>query len=243
MAHFGYTPVEPDEKARRVHRVFDSVAYRYDLMNDLMSFGVHRYWKRAFLWLAHPRPGQRWLDLACGTGDLARLLRPRLGAEGSVVMCDFNAAMLEIGRDRMLDSGTAGVAAIQADGCALPFPSGSFDRVVIAFGLRNVARPADCLREMYRVLRPGGEALVLEFSRPQPWLAPLYKAYTHRVLPRLGEAVAGDREGYRYLAESIEMHPDQTTLREMMRLAGFARCRYCNLSAGIVAVHRGARCD
>ena len=243
MARFGYAEVTAQEKERRVHAVFDAVAFRYDLMNDLMSLGAHRAWKRAALALAQWRVGQHWLDLACGTGDLARLIRPRLGPAGRVAMCDINAAMLERGRDRLLDAGLADVAAVQGSGEALPFASESFDRVVIGFGLRNVARPDACLREMRRVLRPGGLALVLEFSRPRAWCAPLYREYTHRVLPRLGEAVAGTREGYRYLAESIAVHPDQTTLREMMRLAGFSRCAYFSLSGGIAAVHRGARCD
>ena len=243
MAHFGYTEVEPAEKGRRVAEVFHSVAFRYDLMNDLMSFGAHRYWKRMLLLLAQLRPGMRLLDLAGGTADIAKLARPRLGEDGGAALCDINASMLELGRDRLLDAGIADVPAVQGDAEALPFADHSFDRVLIGFGLRNVTHPSACLKEMHRVLRPGGLALVLEFSKPAEWLERLYRRYTHEVLPRLGGAVAGDREGYRYLAESIEMHPDQSTLREMMRVAGFESCRYFNLSAGIVAVHRGVRCD
>ncbi len=243
MARFGYRHVDPDEKTRLVGEVFESVAFRYDLMNDLMSFGLHRAWKRAFALLARLREGQRALDLAGGTGDLARLVRPRVGPEGQVVLCDIGESMLARGRDRLLDEGVTDIPAVRGDAAALPFESGSFDRVLVGFGLRNFADPSACLRETRRVLRPGGLALVLEFSRPAAWLEPLYRAYTHRVLPKLGEVVAGDRDGYRYLAESIAVHPDQRTLREMMRAAGFQSCQYFNLSAGVVAVHRGARID
>ena len=243
MAHFGYKQVEPDEKTRLVNEVFESVAFRYDLMNDLMSFGLHRVWKRAFTLLAQLREGQRVLDLAGGTGDLARLIRSRVGPEGQVVLCDFSNSMLAHGRDRLLDEGLTDIPVVQGNASTLPFESESFDRVLVGFGLRNFTDPSVCLREMYRVLRPGGLALVLEFSQPSAWLEPLYQAYTHQVLPKLGELVAGDRDSYRYLAESIAVHPDQQTLREMMRAAGFSSCQYFNLSAGIVAVHRGARID
>ena len=243
MAQFGYTQVPADERTRRVHEVFASVAFRYDLMNDLMSLGLHRFWKRALMLYAQLREGQHLLDLAGGTGDLARLARPLLGADGRTVLCDINASMLELGRDRLLDAGIADVPAVQGDGAQLPFEDTSFDRVLIGFGLRNITDPSACLREMRRVLRPGGLALVLEFSHPTAWLAPLHRQYTHRVLPKLGEVVAGDRDSYRYLAESIAVHPDQRTLREMMRAAGFGACRYFNLNAGIVAIHRGARID
>ena len=243
MAHFGYKEVEPDEKTRLVNQVFESVAFRYDLMNDLMSLGLHRVWKRTFTLLAQLREGQRVLDLAGGTGDLARLVRSRAGEEGQVVLCDINSGMLAHGRDRLLDEGLTDIPFVQGDAASLPFESESFDRVLIGFGLRNFTNPSACLREIHRVLRPGGLALVLEFSRPASWLEPLHRAYTHRVLPKLGELVAGDRDSYRYLAESIAVHPDQRTLREMMRAAGFSSCQYFNLSGGIVAIHRGARID
>ena len=243
MARFGYKQVEPDEKTRLVNEVFESVAFRYDLMNDLMSFGLHRVWKRAFTLLAQLRGGQRVLDLAGGTGDLAQLVRSRVGPDGQVVLCDISNGMLTQGRDRLLDEGLTDIPAVQGDAATLPFESESFDRVLVGFGLRNFADPSACLREMHRVLRPGGLALVLEFSEPSAWLEPLYHTYTHQILPRLGELVAGSRDSYRYLAESIAVHPDQRTLREMMRAAGFASCQYFNLSAGIVAIHRGARID
>ena len=243
MARFGYKQVEPDEKTRLVNEVFESVAFRYDLMNDLMSFGLHRVWKRAFTLLAQLREGQRVLDLAGGTGDLAQLVRSRVGPDGQVVLCDISNGMLMQGRDRLLDGGLTDIPAVQGDAETLPFESESFDRVLVGFGLRNFTDPSACLREMHRVLRPGGLALVLEFSRPSAWLEPLYHAYTHQILPKVGEVVAGSRDSYRYLAESIAVHPDQRTVREMMRAAGFASCQYFNLSAGIVAIHRGTRID
>ena len=243
MVNFGYRQVEPDEKTRLVNEVFESVAYRYDLMNDLMSLGLHRAWKRMFTLLAQLRAGQHVLDLAGGTGDLTRLIRSRIGPKGQVVLCDFSNSMLMQGRDRLLDEGLMDIPTVQGDASTLPFESGSFDRVLVGFGLRNFTDPSACLREMYRVLRPGGLALVLEFSKPAVWLEPLYQAYTHQIFPKLGKLVAGDPDSYRYLAESIAVHPDQQTLREMMRAAGFSSCRYFNLSAGVVAVHRGARID
>ena len=243
MARFGYREVEPDEKTRLVNEVFESVAFRYDLMNDLMSLGLHRVWKRTFALFAQLREGQHVLDLAGGTGDLARLVRSKVGPEGQVVLCDFSNGMLTQGRDRLLDEGLTDIPVVQGNAVALPFESESFDRVLVGFGLRNFTDSSACLREMYRVLRPGGMAVVLEFSQPAVWLEPLYRTYTHQVLPKLGELVAGDRDSYRYLAESIAVHPDQQTLREMMRAAGFSSCQYFNLSAGIVAVHRGARVD
>ena len=243
MAHFGYKQVEPDEKTRLVNEVFESVVFRYDLMNDLMSFGLHRVWKRAFTLLAQLREGQHVLDLAGGTGDLAQLVHSKVSPEGQVVLCDFSNSMLMRGRERLLDEGLTDIPVVQGNASTLPFESESFDRILVGFGLRNFTDPSACLREMYRVLRPGGLALVLEFSQPSAWLEPLYRAYTHQVVPKLGELVAGDRDSYRYLAESIAVHPDQQTLREMMRVAGFASCQYFNLSAGIVAVHRGARID
>jgi len=239
--HFGYQTVAEGEKADRVRGVFDSVASRYDLMNDLMSLGVHRLWKRFAVELSGVRAGQRVLDLASGTGDLAARLSALVGPDGLVVMSDINAAMLSLGRDRMLDAGRVGnVRYAQIDAEVLPFPSGTFDCVTIGFGLRNVTRKEHALGEMRRVLRPGGRALVLEFS--QPTTSPLkaaYDLYSFQLLPRLGRLVANDEASYRYLAESIRMHPDQATLKGMMEAADFERCDVHNLSGGIVAVHRG----
>ena len=241
--HFGYQTVAEADKAERVRGVFDSVATRYDLMNDLMSLGVHRLWKRFAMQLTGVRAGQRVLDLASGTGDLAVRLAGLVGPTGLVVMSDINAAMLAQGRDRMLDDGRVGnVRYAQLDAEALPFPAGSFDCVTIGFGLRNVTHKERALAEMHRVLRPGGRALVLEFSHPTA--APLraaYDLYSFQVLPRLGRLVANDEASYRYLAESIRMHPDQETLKGMMEAAGFERCDVHNLTGGVVAVHRGFR--
>ena len=240
--HFGYETVDAAEKARRVRGVFDSVAGNYDLMNDLMSAGIHRVWKRHTVAVAAPRPGQRILDLAGGTGDLALAFARRVGADGHVVLADINAAMLERGRDRLLDAGIAGnVDIAQCDAEALPFTEGSFDLVTIAFGLRNVTDKERALAEMYRVLAPGGRLLVLEFSRPVAPLRPAYDLFSFSVLPTLGRLVAGDADSYRYLAESIRMHPDQETLKGMFEAAGFERCGYENLTGGIVALHSGTR--
>lgn len=240
---FGYERVTPADKTRRVRGVFDSVAERYDLMNDLMSGGAHRLWKRFALAVANLRPGQRALDVAGGSGDLAAGLARQVGPRGLVVLSDINAAMLARGRDRLLDAGLVRqVQCVQADAQSLPFPDASFDCVTIGFGLRNVTDKPAALAAMRRVLRPGGQLLVLEFSHPRlPGLAPLYDAYSFHVLPLLGRAVAGDAASYRYLAESIRMHPDQERLLEMMRAAGLEDCRYHNLSGGIVALHRGYR--
>ncbi|MEX0899254.1 MAG: bifunctional demethylmenaquinone methyltransferase/2-methoxy-6-polyprenyl-1,4-benzoquinol methylase UbiE [Gammaproteobacteria bacterium] len=240
---FGFERVSRAEKARRVHAVFDSVADRYDLMNDLMSLGTHRLWKRFATRLLNVRPGQAILDLAGGTGDIARLIAPQVGARGKIVVADINEAMLERGRRRLADRGIAGnVEFVLADAQALPFPDRSFDGMVIAFGLRNVTDKDAALREMYRVLRPGGQAMVLEFSTPTlPGLASLYDLYSFKVLPKMGELIAGDADSYRYLAESIRMHPDQPTLRAMMEAAGFERCDWHDLNGGIVAAHRGFR--
>jgi demethylmenaquinone methyltransferase/2-methoxy-6-polyprenyl-1,4-benzoquinol methylase len=238
---FGFQRVPRADKARRVRGVFDSVAGNYDLMNDLMSAGVHRLWKRFTLALTRLRPGQRALDVAGGTGDLAAGMARAVGERGLVVLTDINAAMLERGRDRLLNDGLAGnVRCVQANAERLPFPDGSFDCVTIGFGLRNVTDKAAALAAMRRVLRPGGQLLVLEFSHPKtPGLKSLYDTYSFRVLPLLGRLVAGDAASYRYLAESIRMHPDQEALLKLMQAAGLEGCDYHNLSGGIVAVHRG----
>lgn len=239
--HFGYRDVPVADKQGLVGAVFSSVASRYDVMNDLMSLGLHRLWKRHFVDTAGVRAGDRVLDLAGGTGDIAALLAPRVGDEGLVVLSDINAQMLERGRDRILDEGhSARVASAQINAQALPFPDRSFDVVTIAFGLRNVTDQPAALAEMRRVLRPGGRALVLEFSAVrQPALKPLYDLYSFSVLPRLGKLVANDEASYRYLAESIRKHPDQERLAELMRAAGLERVSVRSLLGGIVAIHSG----
>jgi demethylmenaquinone methyltransferase/2-methoxy-6-polyprenyl-1,4-benzoquinol methylase len=241
--HFGFQTVPTAEKADRVRQVFDSVADRYDLMNDLMSGGLHRLWKRFALSRTGLRPGQAALDVAGGTGDLAAGLCRQVGRDGHVTLADINAAMLANGRRRLVDRGLVGnVSYVQANAEALPFADESFHCVTIGFGLRNVTDKAAALRSMACVLRPGGRLLVLEFSRPAlPLLAPVYDAYSFKVLPWLGRLVADDEASYRYLAESIRMHPDQETLRGMMADAGLEDCRYHNLSGGIVALHVGFR--
>ena len=238
--HFGFEQVATDEKTDRVRGVFESVAGKYDLMNDLMSAGLHRVWKRFAVNATGVRDGMRVLDLAGGTGDLARLFAERVGPNGEVVLTDINGAMLSLGRDRIVNEGRL-VPAVQCDAEQLPFPSGHFDCVSIAFGLRNVTRKENALAEMHRVLKPGGVAAVLEFSRVWGPLAPVYDWYSFNVLPRIGKLVAGDDASYRYLAESIRMHPDQETLRSMMEQAGFDRVQLHNLTAGVVAVHLGYR--
>ena len=241
--HFGYERVEEGDKAARVGAVFSSVAPRYDLMNDLMSFGLHRLWKRFCILAARLRPGDRVLDLAGGTGDLARLALAR-GA-GEVVVADINPSMLEVGRDRLLDRASFApgrVRFVGADAENLPFVAGRFDCVLMGFGLRNVTRLDRALGSVRDSLRPGGRFVVLEFSRVTvPALESLYDRYSFSVLPRVGRLVTGDEAAYRYLVESIRMHPDQDELLERMREAGFRRCGYFNLSAGVVAVHRGYR--
>ncbi|OFZ97507.1 MAG: bifunctional demethylmenaquinone methyltransferase/2-methoxy-6-polyprenyl-1,4-benzoquinol methylase [Betaproteobacteria bacterium RIFCSPLOWO2_02_67_12] len=234
-ADFGYEQVPESEKAERVGKVFDRVAERYDLMNDLMSLGLHRVWKRFTVWLARVRPGERVLDVASGSGDLARALSER-GAD--VWMSDINGRMLAAGRDRVLDAGRL-LPAIRCDAERLPFPERSFDCVTVAFGLRNMTHQDKALAEMARVLRIGGRLLVLEFSRVWKPLAKPYDLYSFRVLPWLGEHVAGDAAAYRYLAESIRMHADQETLAAMMQRAGLEQVDFFNLAAGVVAVHRG----
>jgi demethylmenaquinone methyltransferase/2-methoxy-6-polyprenyl-1,4-benzoquinol methylase len=236
--HFGYEEVDAADKADRVRGVFDSVAGRYDVMNDLMSGGLHRYWKRYTCALANAKPGARVLDLAGGTGDLAERFAHDAGPLGQVVLSDVNFAMLSAGRDKLLDRGVA-LPVVQCDAESLPFADRAFDVVSIGFGLRNVTRKEAALREMRRVLRPGGVALVLEFSRVWRPLAPFYDWYSFNVLPRIGALVARDAASYRYLAESIRVHPDQETLKAMMEQAGFDRVEYHNLTAGVVAVHVG----
>ncbi|WP_018972455.1 bifunctional demethylmenaquinone methyltransferase/2-methoxy-6-polyprenyl-1,4-benzoquinol methylase UbiE [Rudaea cellulosilytica] len=239
--HFGYRDVPVAEKEKLVGKVFTSVASKYDLMNDAMSFGVHRLWKRWFAATSGVRAGDAVLDLAGGTGDIAALLLPMVGASGRVVLGDINAAMLREGRDRLLNEGRVrGLAYAQVNAQALPFPDASFDAVTIAFGLRNVTDKDAALREMQRVLRVGGRALILEFSAVRdPLLKKLYDFHSFQVLPRLGSLIAGDAESYQYLAESIRKHPDQATLKAMMETAGFARVDVRNLTGGIVAIHRG----
>jgi demethylmenaquinone methyltransferase/2-methoxy-6-polyprenyl-1,4-benzoquinol methylase len=240
--HFGFRKVPVEEKARNVREVFDSVADSYDVMNDLMSFGVHRLWKRFAINMANIRPGQRILDLAGGTGDLVRLMAPLVGPEGHIVLSDINAAMLARGRGTLLDHGiSSNVSFAQLNAEQLPFPDNSFDRVTISFGLRNVTDKQRALNSIARVLRPGGQLLVLEFSRPVSALKPAYDFYSFNILPMLGRLVAHDADSYRYLAESIRMHPDQETLKGMLEKAGLQRCDYHNLTGGVVAVHRGYR--
>jgi demethylmenaquinone methyltransferase / 2-methoxy-6-polyprenyl-1,4-benzoquinol methylase len=235
---FGYQQVPEDEKAQKVAGVFDSVASRYDLMNDLMSAGLHRLWKRFAVEASGVRPGESVLDVAAGTGDLARLFSDRVGTRGEVVVTDINSSMLRSGRDRLLDAGKL-LPVVQCDAERLPFGSDRFDCVSIAFGLRNVARKEVALAEMRRVLKPGGRLVVLEFSKVWTPLKPAYDAYSFGVLPRLGRLIANDAGAYRYLAESIRMHPDQATLKDMMEQAGLERVEYFNLAAGVVALHKG----
>jgi len=239
--HFGYQRVPEEEKAQRVRNVFDSVANRYDLMNDLMSLGIHRLWKRLAVELAGVRRGHRVLDLAAGTGDLAARFATLVGTEGEVVFSDINASMLRMGRQRMMDRGLAGnLRYVQADAQGLPFAEACFDCVTIGFGLRNVTDKDAALRAIFQVLKPGGRLLILEFSKPRSKpLSLAYDFYSFSLLPKIGKLVARDEASYRYLAESIRMHPDQETLKNMLQNAGFERCEYFNLSGGIVAIHRG----
>lgn len=236
--HFGFKTVAESEKAARVAEVFHSVAQRYDVMNDLMSAGLHRVWKRFTVETSGVKPGERVLDVAGGTADLTRLFLKRVGESGQVWLTDINSSMLSVGRDRMLDEGHA-VPVAQCDGEKLPFPDNYFDCVSVAFGLRNMTHKDAALREMYRVLRPGGRLLVLEFSRIWKPLAPVYDAYSFKLLPLLGKLVARDAGSYQYLAESIRMHPGQEELKAMMEQAGFGRVTYYNLTGGVVALHKG----
>ena len=236
--HFGYQQVDESEKAQRVAGVFDAVASRYDLMNDLMSAGLHRLWKRFAVDATLARPGDRVLDVAGGTGDLTKLLSKRVGPTGEVWLTDINGPMLATGRDRLADEGLL-VPVARCDAEHLPFPDRTFDCVTVAFGLRNMTHKDIALAEFRRVLRPAGRLIVLEFSKVWKPLAPAYDTYSFSILPRLGGFIAGNPDAYRYLAESIRMHPDQETLKGMMETAGFARVEYFNLTGGVVAVHRG----
>jgi len=239
--HFGYQTVETGKKKELVGQVFDSVADRYDVMNDLMSFGVHRLWKRFTINQTGVRAGQSVLDLAGGTGDLAAKLSQRVGSSGTVTLSDINSSMLSVGRDRMIDSGIVGnMQYALADAEQLPFAESSFHCVTMAFGLRNVTDKQQALNSIFSTLKPGGRLLVLEFSKPVlPVLSKAYDAYSFSALPAMGKLVANDAESYRYLAESIRQHPDQETLLGMMQSAGFERCEYHNLTGGIVALHKG----
>jgi len=239
--HFGFKDVPVEEKAGKVAEVFHSVADKYDVMNDLMSFGIHRLWKRYTIEMSGVRKGHKVLDIAGGTGDLAAKFSRIVGDSGEVVLSDINASMLGVGRSRMVDRGLlSNMEYVQANAESLPFPDNYFDCITIAFGLRNVTEKANALKSMYRIVKPGGRVLVLEFSKPaSPLLSKVYDLYSFNILPKIGELVANDSESYQYLAESIRMHPDQQTLKEMMSEAGFDQCDYHNLTGGIVALHRG----
>jgi demethylmenaquinone methyltransferase/2-methoxy-6-polyprenyl-1,4-benzoquinol methylase len=241
QTHFGYQTIDESEKARRVRGVFDSVAKKYDIMNDLMSGGMHRAWKAYTVAVANLKEGDRALDIAGGTGDLARAFARRVGASGCVVHTDINESMLRVGRDRLLDEGLV-LPTVICDAEKLPFATGRFDLVSVAFGLRNMTHKEAALAEMNRVLRPGGRLLVLEFSKVAAPLRKAYDWYSFNVLPRVGQVVAGDAESYRYLAESIRMHPDQETLRQMMKAAGFGHVDVHNMTGGVVALHVGIKC-
>ena len=238
--HFGYQTVAESEKAEKVAQVFHSVASSYDVMNDLMSAGLHRIWKAFTIGRAAVRPGMKVLDIAGGTGDLARAFAKQAGAQGEVWLTDINESMLRVGRDRLIDDGVV-LPCVVCDGESLPFADNYFDRVTVAFGLRNMTHKDRALAEMTRVLKPGGKLLVLEFSKIAAPLAPVYDWYSFKVLPWLGKKVAGDADSYRYLAESIRMHPDQEKLKEMFGQAGLSRVQFFNLSAGLTALHEGVK--
>lgn len=239
--HFGYRNVAKEEKSSLVAEVFRSVAPKYDLMNDLMSFGLHRWWKQFTLTQAALHKGQYVLDVASGTGDLAKAFARIVGSNGKVIMTDINEAMLEVGRDRLVDAGVVGnIECVQADAENLPFADNYFDCITIAFGLRNVTDKAKALRSMYRVLKPGGKLLILEFSKAQtPLLSKFYDLYSFHVIPKMGALVTNDKDSYQYLVESIRMHPDQESLKTMLTEAGFEDVTYFNLNGGIVALHKG----
>jgi demethylmenaquinone methyltransferase/2-methoxy-6-polyprenyl-1,4-benzoquinol methylase len=239
--HFGFQTVDEQEKAKHVRSVFDSVASKYDVMNDLMSAGLHRIWKRYTITVANPQPGQQVLDIAGGTGDLSRAFARRVGPTGRVVHTDINEAMLREGRNRLLDEGLV-LPTMVCDAEKLPFADNSFDLVSVAFGLRNMTHKDQALSEMQRVLKPGGKLLVLEFSRVAKPLEKAYDWYSFNVLPKLGQLVANDAHSYQYLAESIRMHPDQEALRQLMKSVGFGHVDVHNLSAGVVALHVGIKC-
>jgi len=241
--HFGYKTVKAEEKANLVADVFHSVANRYDLMNDLMSLGIHRLWKRYTIELSAVREGQTVLDLAGGTGDLAALMAPKVGKTGKIVLSDINDSMLKVGRDRMADRGFINnIEYVQANAESLPFDDKQFDCVTIAFGLRNVTDKNAALKSIFRVLKPGGRLLILEFSKPtNGLLEKIYDEYSFKILPKIGGLITDDAESYKYLAESIRMHPDQQTLKSMVLDAGFEQCDIHNLTGGIVALHRGFR--
>ena len=243
QTHFGYQSVEKGEKANLVAGVFSSVAQKYDLMNDLMSFGIHRLWKRYTIEMSAVRTGHKVLDIAGGTGDLAAKFSQLVGEQGEVVLADINHDMLSVGREKLIDRGLINnIQYVQADAEQLPFPDNHFDCITIAFGLRNVTEKSNALKSMYRILKPGGRLLVLEFSKPLvPVLEQVYDAYSFSVLPALGKLVSGDADSYRYLAESIRMHPDQDTLKQMVLDAGFERCDVSNLTGGIVALHKAIK--
>ena len=238
--HFGYSTVSPEEKTQKVRQVFESVADNYDIMNDLMSMGLHRLWKKFAIHIAAVRPNQKVLDLAGGTGDLAADLSKRVGNQGHVVLCDINSSMLARGRERMVDQGLIkNLSYVQANAECLPFKDNSFDCITMAFGLRNVTYKEKCLASAYQKLKPAGKFMVLEFSKPHTLLRPAYDTYSFSVLPWLGKTIARDEASYQYLAESIRMHPDQDTLKDMFADAGFDKCRYVNMTGGIVAAHIG----
>ncbi len=241
--HFGYRQVPIQEKAQRVAEVFHSVANKYDLMNDLMSLGIHRIWKRQAIALAKVKTGQKVLDVAGGTGDLSSHFSRLVGPTGQVILSDINSSMLNVGRDRLINKGiNQNVTYVQANAECLPFAENSFDCVTIAFGLRNVTNKDEALKSLFRVLKPGGRLLILEFSKPaNPVLSKVYDTYSFSILPKLGKFITGDSESYQYLAESIRMHPDQKTLLGMMQTTGFTDCQYHNMTGGIVAVHKGMK--
>lgn len=241
--HFGYEQVAVEEKQQRVAGVFHSVAAKYDLMNDLMSGGVHRLWKRFTIEASAVRPGHRVLDIAGGTGDLAAKFSHLVGRDGQVILADINSSMLQVGRDKLTDNGVVGnIAYVQANAESLPFPDNYFDCITIAFGLRNVTHKDKALRSMLRILKPGGRLLILEFSKPtHTVLEKVYDRYSFSILPFMGKLIADDPDSYRYLAESIRMHPDQQTLQAMMEQAGFIQCKYHNMTGGVVALHMGEK--